>query len=372
MPAPFLLLTSLFLLTSAALAAPAPQSGAAPASADAGEAAAPPASREQPANAAAVDAATADEAAPTLRLQPLAAVAVYPQYSAAATVTSRNETRLAAETTARIVALPVDVGETLRRGETALRLDERDAALALARAAAALAQAQARAALAEAQLERARALHQQQFMSAQMLELRQTEAGVAAADVRAAAAQRDTAQRALAKHVLRAPFDAVVRARQAQLGELATPGAPLLTLVQIDAVELQAQLQPQHAAMLRAGAAVRFEALGVSHELRLLRVSPLLEKSSRSFDARFAFTATPPPIGLPGRLVWRDPRPHAPSELVVKREGVYGVFIAAAGVLRLHPLAQAQEGRPALVDLPLEALIVSRGQHALRDGDPAP
>jgi RND family efflux transporter MFP subunit len=308
--------------------------------------------------------------APTFTLKHVAEVAIHPERSAPAAVVGKNEARLSAEVAATVQVLPVDVGQSVNKGEVVARLDPRDAELALERAAAAQAQSQARHAQAQAQYERAKALREKNFYSAEALSLRETELAAAAADLRAANAQRETARRALDKHTLRAPFDAVVRARSGQVGELAAPGTVLLTLVSERELELAAQLQSRDAESLQSAVmpAPTFSAPGRVHELKLLRVSPALSRESRSVEARLRFVGAPPAAGTEGRLVWRDPQAHLPADLLVRREGRYGVFIADQGKARFHGLPQAQEGRPAALDLPAETLIVTQGRHALQEG----
>ncbi|MDP1605754.1 MAG: efflux RND transporter periplasmic adaptor subunit [Rhodocyclaceae bacterium] len=307
---------------------------------------------------------------PSFTLARVGAVAIYPERSAPAAVIGKHEARLSAEVAATIQALPVDVGQTVKRGAVVARLDPRDAELALERAEAALAQAAARHAQAMAQLERARALREKNFYSAEALTLRETELAATAADRRAATAQRDTVRRVLDKHTLRAPFDAVVRTRAGQVGELAAPGTILLTLVAVREVELAAQLQPRDAESLAVSPAPTFEAADRKHALKLLRISPTLNRESRSVEARLLFVDMPPAAGTEGRLLWRDPQAHLPAELLVRRAGHYGVFIAEAGKARFHGLPNAQEGRPAAIDLPADAQIVTQGRHALQDGMP--
>jgi len=315
-------------------------------------------------------AAPAVPPAPTFVVQAVKDVAIHPERSAPAAVVGKNEARISAEVAATIQALPVDVGQTIKRGSVVARLATRDAQLALERAEAARAQAVARHAQAQAQAERARTLREKNFYSAEALTLRETELAAAAADLRAATAQRDTAQHALEKHTLRAPFDAVVRARSGQVGELAAPGTVLLTLVSADTVELAAPLQAADAQRFTSAVppAPTFQASGMSYPLRLVRISPAVNRDSRSIEARFAFTDGVPPTGTEGRLVWREPAPWLPADLLVRRAGRYGVFVAIDGKARFHPLADAQEGRPALLDLAPETQIVTQGRHALQDG----
>ena len=307
-------------------------------------------------------------AKPAYRLAPLAEAAIYPQRNAPAAVVGKNEAKLSAEVAATILALPVDVGQRVKKGDVVARLDPRDASLALERAEAGLAQAQARHAQARAQAERARALKERNFFSAEALTLRETELAAATADLRAATALRDTARHGLAKHTLRAPFAAVVRARSGQVGELAAPGTVLLTLVDASELELAAQLQPREAESLAMAREPVFEAGGQSHALRLLRVSPALNRESRSIEARFTFVAAPPPAGTEGRLLWRETQAYVPADLLVRRNDRYGVFVSAEGKARFHALDDVQEGRPAAIDLPPETKIVTQGRHALQEG----
>jgi len=252
-----------------------------------------------------------------------------------------------------------------------VRLDPRDAELALERAEATLAQAQARHAQARSQTERARTLREKNFYSAEALTLKETELAAAAADLRAATAQRDTARHALAKHTLRAPFDGVVRARSAQLGELAAPGSVLLTLVSAGELELAAQLQADDAVPATGHSippAPTFSVQGKTYDLKLLRISPALNRESRSSEARFAFVGETPPAGLEGRLVWQAPGLWLPADLLVRRDGRYGIFVAREDKAVFHALPQAQEGRPVRVELPADTRIVTQGRHALQDG----
>lgn len=312
----------------------------------------------------------APPSSPLLQLATVAEVAIHPERNAPAAVVGKNEARLSAEVAARILALPADVGQRVKRGEVVARLDPRDAELALERAEAALAQAAARHAQARGQFERARALRDRNFYSAEALALRETELTAAAADLRAATAQRDTARRMLDKHVLRAPFDAVVRSRTGQVGELATPGGILLMLVDVGQLELAAQLQPRDAESLAGAVAPppTFVFADQRQPVALLRVSPAVNRESRSIEARLRFAGPPPAAGTEGRLVWRDPQSHLPADLLVRRKGRYGVFVAADGKARFHVLPQAQEGRPAPHDLPADAQVVTQGRHALQDG----
>ncbi len=308
---------------------------------------------------------------------PFVELGFHPEREAPATVLGKNETRLAAEVSARIVAIAVDSGDAVKAGQVLARLDAKDAELALARAEAGLAQSAARLAQAEAQTARARSLREKNFISAEALTLRETELAAALADVQSARANRDSARRGVEKCTVTAPFKGIVRARTAQVGELAAPGTPLLTLADTSDLQVVAQVQARDAEGLTAAAKVEFAAAGQTHALAPLRISGAISREARTVEARFRFAGPAPAPGTEGRLVWRDPRLHIPADYILRRNGRYGVFVLEGNKASFRELPQAQEGRPASADFSPDARIVTRGRHALQDGmsvalDPAP
>ncbi|MCX7693661.1 MAG: efflux RND transporter periplasmic adaptor subunit [Tepidimonas taiwanensis] len=320
---------------------------------------------------AAVPASSAQAAA--VGVQPLADVAVHPLRSASAQVVPRNEARIAAEVGGVLLRWEADVGTAVRAGQMLARLDDTDLALAAERARAALQAAQARLALAEAQTRRARELQAQGFFSPEALAARETELALQRADVAQATAALRTAERQLAKAVVRAPFAGVVTQRLAQQGETVAAGTPLFVLAQTDGAELQAAVSPAEAQELRRARALRFETdAGEQRPARLLRVVPTVSGATRLQTVRLALQGEPVPAGSAGLLRWEAPDPHVPAALLVRRGAALGVFVAegdgAALRARFVPLPLAQEGRPAAVTLSPTTRLVTRGQQALRDG----
>jgi RND family efflux transporter MFP subunit len=301
-------------------------------------------------------------------VKPLVEVAIHPERDAAAQVVSLNESRIAAEIAGRIEAVPVEVGQRLERGAVVARLDCRDHELARGRAGAAAAAVRSRLALADQQLGRARELRAQGFISEDAFAARITEADVLRADLAQAEIQLATAERAVGKCVVRAPFAAIVRERLGRVGELAAPGTPLAALVDAGRIEVAAQVQAKDTLSLGRAAAVRFLGPRGAQALALVRISPAIDPQTRTVDARLRFTGPAAAPGASGRIAWRDAELYVPPELVVRRAGRLGLFLDDAGTARFHFLPEAQEGRPARADLPSESRVVVQGQLALRDG----
>ena len=305
---------------------------------------------------------------PAVVMKPFSEVAIYPERNASAQAVSLNESRIAAEISGRIEAISVRVGERVARGAVLARIDCRDHELARERANASLVAARARLSLATQQLARASALGAQGFFSKEALAARETQVEVVRAESEQARTQLATAARSVDKCTVRSPFAAIVRERLGQVGELAAPGSPLVALSDAGHVEVSAQVQLADTESLTHARDPRFVGDGGTRGLALRRISPAINARAGSAEARLRFTGEPAAAGAAGSVVWRDSRAHIPAELVVRRKGSLGVFLAERGRARFHALAKAQEGRPAPAELAPQARIVVSGQLALRDG----
>lgn len=303
-----------------------------------------------------------------VKTQPFEQVALRPQREAPAAVVPRNEARLAAEVSGRVLRWTADTGGTVRRGALLVELDPTDHRLARDRSHAAVQASQARLALASQQLRRARELVEQGFFSREALNARETEVQLAQTDLAAQRAQLAGAELAVRKTRIVAPFDASVKERLAQAGEFVAPGAPLYVLTQTDAPEVSAQVALADVPGVRASGRIEFVGAERTVPLKLLRVSATVSAPARTVEVRLA-PQQPVVIGSSGQLRWSDHRPHLPASLLVQRERRLGVFIVEAGKARFVALPEAQEGRAAAAaTLPPQALVVVGGHNALQDG----
>ncbi|MFN3416549.1 MAG: efflux RND transporter periplasmic adaptor subunit [Caldimonas sp.] len=318
--------------------------------------------------AAQAQAPSANGGAASVQVRPFGDVAVRPQREAPAAVVPRNQARVAAEVAGTLLRWRVDAGASVRRGELLAEIDPTDFRLERDRAQAAVQATQARLALAQTQWQRTRELVAQNFLSQEALNQRETELKLLQAELAAHRAQLATAERALARTRIAAPFAATVSQRLAQAGEYVAPGTVLYVLTETGAAEVSAQLAPQDVASLRSASDPRFEAGGRrTVALKLLRVAGAVTAPARTVEVRLAPLQAVLP-GTEGRLLWTEDRAHVPPALIVRRDRRLGVFTVVQGKARFVPLPAAQEGRAAVAALPPDALVVVSGQAALQDG----
>ena len=314
----------------------------------------------------------ADASAQNMKLASAGSLALPDRLQASAAVLAPNDAVIAAEIAAVVSTVHVDAGRSVAKDQELVSLDARDARLALAQADAQQLAAQARLTLADQRARRGRELRAEKHISEDELLALETGLDAARAELALAGATRDAAVRQLDKCRIRAPFAGVVLERQAQVGALAVPGAPLLRLVSTAAPEVEAQVTPDFADELDGARDIEFEAGGARHALRLVALSPVLERTARTRLARFEFVDTHAPAGSTGTVSWLGSRLLLPAELMVKRDGQLGAFVADDGRARFVHAPDAEEGRPFLLRVEPDTQIVSRGQQGVNEGDPLP
>ncbi len=304
-----------------------------------------------------------------VKARPLAELAVYPQYRAPASVVSDNDSRISAEVGARIIAIPVRVGEVVKKGALLVQLERTDFELALAREETVLQALLARIELADYQLSRARALSQKKVVSEELLKQRESELSSLRAQLAGQEVALTQAKRQLEKCAVRAPFEAIISERLANVGELASPGSALVQIVDNRHLEVSAQLQASLARSLPQ--VKRPELVTPQHRypLTLRHIVPVFDPRARTREARLRFNADAALPGSAGELVWRSERPHLPAELLSRRDGRLGVFVVDGERAKFIPLPHAEEGRPAEVSLPTQTPVITLGRFRLQDGD---
>ncbi len=331
------------------------------------------------------------------------------------------EVQLAPKVAGKVASVNVRVGDRVRRGQVLLTLEGRELAAAVEQAEAAL--AAARAAADQARFERDRAaavlaqaeesfriakenLARGEFLRAQGaisqadFEARfetpyiNAEAGlkqarsafeaathrlevVAPAQVAQAEAALKLARANYENTVLTSPLDGVVAARNIDPGEFVTPGVPVLTLVDLSSVSVEAWAQERQVGLLRVGKAVtvRLPALGLTARGVVAEVSPAADARTKAYLVKvrlpnaggrlrpgmFAEVLLP---GGPEQLL-------VPAAALVAREGRWGVFVVSGGRLSFRSVVPGDsDGRLTAVRGGLKEgeLVVVSGKQGLSPG----
>ena len=139
-----------------------------------------------------------------------------------ASLQALQEAAIYARTTGYLSKFMVDIGDSVKTGQTLALIDTPEVDQQLASAQASLLQAQANATLAEATAKRWRSLGEQKAVSSQDVEEKTAAASASAAAAQAAAAEVSRLTQLKGFATVVAPFDGVVSARGADVGTLIT------------------------------------------------------------------------------------------------------------------------------------------------------
>ena len=299
----------------------------------------------------------------------LGSVLEVPVYSAPATVVARHEPRIAAEIAAKVVALPVDVGDRVEPGDELARMDCARYEAQQAAATAALTRAAAQHEFAARQLQRAQDLRRKKSISEELLDQRRTELAGAETDEQSARASLRQTAIDVTNCVVRSPLSAVVTARHVSVGDYVAPGSPLLDLTELAGQEVSVALRSDQVDAFREAGDWEYVASADTRALRLRKILPVADPLARTREARLVFDAEPAIPGSAGRVTWSGGDAQIPAEYLVRRDGQLGVFVLDGGSSRFVPLSDALEGRPAATTLPPDTRLITSGRQRLNDGD---
>jgi RND family efflux transporter MFP subunit len=292
-------------------------------------------------------AAHAGEAAARLATAAAAYRDVDLTYPAEGVVEAVRQAVVAARVPGRIVDLKVDAGDRVKAGQVLARIDEREATQAVAEARAQVARAEADLTNARANYERTQKLVAEKFMSAATLD--KARADFRAAEAQLAAARAGAEQAATSKDyaAVTAPFAGLVAARHAQVGEMAQPGLPIVTVYDPSEMRVVASVPQATASELRGrtlSAYAELPTLAKTVKARAVTVLPAADPRTLTTTVRLDLPE-PLPGAVPGTFArahfatGRAQRLVVPASAIVQRSEVAGVYVVSdSGAVQLRQL----------------------------------
>lgn len=236
--------------------------------------------------------------------------------------------------TGRIVAVDVQVGDHVRRGQVLAQLDDSVLAPQVAQLSAALDQAHAQAALSAAEYRRGVAVGPSGGLSAQDIEKLQAASIMDAANIKVVAAQLAVMRAKLALTRIVAPVDGIVLTRNAEVGQIAgSGGTPLFELEDSGQVEMIGQVAEQDMADLRVGQSASVYLIGNPQPFvgRIWLLGAVIDPQTRLGEVRIALT--PNAALRPGAFarsmvtLARAQRPVLPQTAVMADSGGSYVYV---------------------------------------------
>jgi len=202
-------------------------------------------------------------------------------------LTPAREASVRAQVGGSIVELTVDRGQSVRAGAIVARISSRDLEAGRLSAQAALRSTETALEVARSEAERTRALVTGGALAARDLEQARNGVSAAEAQVAAARARLTSVEQQIDDTAVKAPFAGVVSARPASIGDVVSPGAELLTIIDPSSMRLEALVPSDQVPHLRPGAKVHFTIRGIPGEFTgtIDRINPTADPVTRQVSS---------------------------------------------------------------------------------------
>ena len=207
---------------------------------------------------------------------------------AVGTLVAVNGTDVTTESGGVVRGIEFEAGQPVKAGAVLVRLNSDNE------------QATLKSLETSARLAKVQADRWQQLGKDKLVSLDEVQQRVAAAA--SAQAQADAQRALIAQKTIRAPFSGELGIRKVNLGQFVSPGAPIVSLQQLDPIYVDFTLPEQRMDKLKPGTLVRatVDALpGQTFEGRITAVEPRVDPNTRNFTAQ-ATLANPDGLLRPG------------------------------------------------------------------------
>jgi len=329
------------------------------------------------------DVAQMPEAAPGVAVQTQAAryVSMPQDYRYAGTVQGTSRAKLSARMMGRIEYQPFEEGDAVRKGQTLARLRSADVAARQEQVLGNLREAEAARDNAAENDRRMAALFAAGSATKKERDDAATQRTMAESRVDALQGSLDAVNEQLAEATVKAPFSGVVVRKWAQVGDMASPGLPILTIEDTKRLEVVARIPEGDIARFAVGDTVGVEGTDASRTATgvVSGINPAGQTAARQYDVRVRIasaTGLPLKSGMYARVVLRKGQRTAiavPEAALVRRGQLTGLFVVddqARAFLRWVQTGSTFDGwTEILAGLSEGETLVVSHEARLTDGD---
>jgi RND family efflux transporter MFP subunit len=308
------------------------------------------------------------------------------------TVRARTSAVVSSRIPGTIGLLKVRAGDRVKKGQLLAQIDSTESLAGAAQAQAAIDEARqgvdearTRKKLADATFERYQKLYDEQALTRQEFDIKQTERdlaaqGVARAESRLKQFQEGGRSASAAADYTKivAPISGVITAKPADLGATVFPGQPLMTIEDEGSYQLGLAIPESLGAKVKPGTPVQvtLDSTGSSFAAQIVEVVPTADPASRTFTAKVNLTGAGLKSGAFGRAVIGTGTGAtgilAPKLAVFERGALTAVWVVDSG--KVARMRLVKPGRTVgdkveiLSGLSAEEKVVVGGMEKVSDG----
>lgn len=206
-------------------------------------------------------------------------------YNAVGTVRSRDEIEFSPRIVARVKQVSRRSGDSVKKGELLIKLDQIDLEQIVARAKERVSGAQAVLALADSSYKRTKQLFDKNVTSLKQLEIDEKNQKSATSELAAAEHSLKEAQENLSFANIISPIDGIISERFADPGDLASPGKILMTIFDPQRLMLYVPVRESLVTSIKIGDSVDFHVAALNKSFRgdVREIVPSVDPGSRTF-----------------------------------------------------------------------------------------
>lgn len=260
-----------------------------------------------------------------------------------------RQSTLSAQASGRIAQLQVKAGDRVRAGQVLALIDDRVTQAGVSQAQAQVAQSDAQLANAQANYGRTKDLFAKGFVSQSALDVAESQFKAAQAGTRAAVAGQTQSQLAQGFTRLTAPYDGWVLSTQAEAGDLAMPGTPVLTVYAPQPMRAVVHVPASRQPLVAKATAIEVRLPDGRWVAPVARTAlPAADPVSQTVEWRLDLAADTSAGLVPGQQVQvrfvagQAQRLTVPAQAVFRRGEMTAVYVA-----RTAPAAQGAAAAPA-------------------------
>lgn len=252
-----------------------------------------------------------------------------------------QQATISAQTSGRIAELPFDVNDYVAAGDIVMRFTDTEQRAALASANATLEEARARLAEARQEFERFSQMIENNSISKSQFDQSRANRDAAQARLNAAQSGVATAQEQLEYTVVRAPYAGIVSRRHVELGELVSPGQPLISGLSLQQLRVNVDVPQSMFHAVRTIGKANAHVDGERIEAESLTFFPVADDKANTFRVRVnlpdgAVTLYPGMFIKVGFVVGETRRLLVPATAVVRRSELSAVYVVDGETISLR------------------------------------
>ncbi len=305
---------------------------------------------------------------------------IKPESEYAGTVYFKEVADVAAEVRGLVTEVPFEEGQSVKKGDTLVRLDAELLERQIESTSARHDQVATDLERSTKDFNRTKALFAQELISEKAFDDAGFQVRGLEKNVAALAAELEGLKVELAKKTIRAPFDGVVVRKSVERGEWVETGTVVSTIAMVDTVDIVVDVPEAVASATRRGMKVRVRASGEELTGVVYAIVPRGDIKTRTFPVRIrmknsgvslmegmqAHVTLPTGTSVSGIVMPRD--------AVISKFGMIVVFTVVDGAAKMLPVRvlgySGNEAAVASEGLADGAVVVVKGNERINDGQP--